>query len=68
MRPSTTKTILASLIAVSIGLLSGCATNGKISAIFFPKERATKAADNVIDEIFGATPAPAEVKTENTKK
>ena len=51
-------------IAVAI-MFAGCATD---VIIFFPKASATKAADNVIDDIFGAPaidpkPAPAPAPT-----
>jgi hypothetical protein len=68
MRAINIKIIFASLVTIAISIISGCATDGKISAIFFPKERAAKAADNVIDEIFGAPPAAATTKSESTKK
>jgi hypothetical protein len=70
MRAIKTKIIFASLIslmAIVLGLVSGCATDGKISAIFFPKERAAKAADNVIDEIFGSPPAVVQPNTPTAK-
>jgi hypothetical protein len=50
---------MATLAAAS---MSGCAasnSNGKIIAIFFPKERAVKAADSVIDDIMGVSAMPA---------
>lgn len=63
MRPATPsqteirkRAQLAVLAFIATVGMTGCATT---TTIFFPKERAAKAADNVIDEIFGVPPAPS---------
>ena len=38
------------IVALAIANLTGCASS---TVIFFPRERAAKAVDNVIDEILG---------------
>jgi ABC-type glycerol-3-phosphate transport system substrate-binding protein len=46
---------LATFVMVGAIALAGCASD---VIIFYPKASATKAADNVIDDIFGAPAAP----------